>query len=334
MWPLGNIDIGIDLGTSKFSVCVKGEGVIATESAYIAYQGEQLRANTIVAVGNAAEALVGRCPKGVQVMSPMKDGVIIDATVASLLLKQLMKQTGLARHLPRRRVLVGALLGASEIEKRAFIEVASSLGVSVTKTVSEPLAAAIGCGLPIDEPNAHMLVDIGSGATEIVVVSLGEVITGRSLRIGGDAMDAAISNHVLYTHKLAIGSQTAKAAKEWLSWNDGSESLSSLLLKGTDIQTRAPFAIKVGREEMQAAIDRPVQKIVDLVKSTFEKLCPEVSADLIENGIFLSGGGSLCPEIQKRIAKATDLDVKVAVDPSGAVVRGCNLMIQNYHLVS
>lgn len=332
MWPRKTFDIGIDLGTSKFSICVKGEGVIATESAHIAYRGDTLTSSSVVAVGDAALALWGRCPMGVTVVSPMKDGVIVDAGTASILLNRLMQKHNLGSQLSRRRVLVATLFGATEIEHRAFIDVASSLGVKTIKTVAEPLAAAVGSGLPMDEPRARMLVDIGSGATEMIVVSRGQVVSGRSLRIGGDAMDEAIVHYALHALKVRIGSQVARSAKEWLS--STSPETSFFLLKGIDLPSRSPTAVLVSREELRSALYHAMEEIVTLVASEFAHLTPEIATDLVDTGISLSGGSALSATIQKRISDACHLDVNVVHDPSYAVVRGCDYMIQNNYLAS
>lgn len=332
MWPYKNIDFGIDLGTSKYSVYVRGEGTVVTDSAYIAFKGDTLHASKIIEIGEPAKQLLGRCPTGIQVMSPMKDGVIIDTVAASLLLNEVIKRAKLGRWLRKRQILVGTLFGASDTERRAFIDVAKSVGASTIQGIAEPLAAAAGCGLAIHEPKAQMIVDIGSGATEIVVVSLGDIIAGQSLRIGGDAIDEALERYILRKYKLRVGRQLAKLTKERMALIG--DDMSGIDISGIDTKTGLPSSRCISLEGIREACAAPIETIVSLVKSTLETLPPETSADIIENGIFLSGGGALLPDIGQKISAITNLGVSVTDSPSEAVVRGCAQLLMSQRSVS
>ncbi len=324
-------DIGIDLGTSKFSICSRSEGILISEPAYIAFRGPPDRPQ-IVAVGSVAAAMMGKAPEGIQVLSPMHEGVIERPFLASLLLRELAKRAGVRKFFSgRRRAIVGSILGASPIEERAFIEVASSIGTSQVKVVKEPLAAAIGHRIPIDEPFGQMLIDVGSGVTEAIVFGLRKIIAGRSLRIGGCSMDQAIVASIHNKYGVLISLSAARAAKEMIS--SGSLSGSTITLQGFDSQQRLPRSVTVSQEGIEDALHRPIEQIVDMVKQVLEEIAPELSADLIASGLMLCGGGAYTASLRDCLEAATCLDVRIGEKPSEAVVRGCHSILKYVDLL-
>lgn len=323
-------DIGIDLGSSKFSLCSRSEGVLISEPAYIAVRGSADRPE-IVAVGSEAAAMLGKGPPGIRICSPMGEGVIERPYLASLLLRELGKKVGVRRFFAgRRRIVVGAILGASPIEERVFSEVASALGASDVKIVKEPLAAAIGQSVAIDEPFGQMLVDVGSGVTEAIVFGMRKIISGRSLRGGGAAMDEAIVDAIYRRHGVRVAIATARSVKERL----GTTAQPRFDLPGIDVSQGLPRLISVGREELVEALQKPIQQIVGIVQELLSELAPDLAADLIASGILLCGGGAYTSSLREQLEAATQLDVRIGELPSEAVVRGCHSILKYFELVS
>lgn len=327
---LQRLDLGLDLGTSKFSICSRSEGVLCSEPAYIAFDLSPKGRSRIIAVGREAESMLGKTPPGIQVLRPMRDGIIVHSELAVQLLQTLFKSLRLHRFVRRHRhLLVGRILGASSIEQKAFFDVARALGASSIKTIEEPLAAAVGSHLSIDDPHGHLLLDVGSGVSEVVIVSLGRIIAGKSIRVGGESMDRAIIGWMMKRHGLIISAATARKAKEQLS--QAPDSL--VVLHGFHHLDRRPFEISISSCELLAAIQPAILQIVAMIKSMLEELTPELAVDVIESGLHLSGGGAYTASLREELENQTQLDVHLTDDPGGAVVRGCHSMLSYFKYV-
>lgn len=322
---LRRADIAVDLGTSKIAVFVRGEGLVLEEPACIAFKGRPSSPGAVVAVGHEAAKMCGKTPQGTFVVKPIQEGVISDCQVAGLLLKTLLAKHGLDKGLSRRRFLVGALYGASSMERHSFEQVALSAGAKDVLLVAEPLAAAVGASLPIDEPRANMVVDIGGGATEAIVVSLKSVVRGGSVRIGGDTMNHAIM-HALHRHVgLDVGLQEARRLKEAVA---GPIDLDSRLeTRGLDVRQRCPRLASVRAGDLCSALTAPLTAITDMVKSVVNGLPAELAGDLTELGITLTGGGSASVALQRKLEEATQVAIKPLQAPQRAVINGCGLML-------
>ncbi|MGE0172400.1 MAG: rod shape-determining protein MreB [Oligoflexales bacterium] len=325
-------EIAIDLGTSKIAAFVRGEGLAFEEPACIAFKGTPYNQGPVVAVGTEAARMRERTPQGLFVVSPIRDGVITDSVTTGVLLKELLAKHRIPTRLPKRRFLVGTLLGASDIERRSFEHVARFAGAKEVVLVAEPFAAAIGVGLPIDEPRANMIVDIGGGATEAVVVSLKRVVSGGSVRFGGDAMDEAIIQELHKWFSLDIGKQEARRIKEIVSGLVDPNS--SVEVRGVDVRQHRPRAAIVPVGRIFGALARTIGIITDMVKRVIEHLPPELAADLSDAGITLTGGGASIVGLQKSIEEATGIQIKALDTPQQAMIQGCGHMLQYYRHIA
>lgn len=323
-------DIGIDLGTSKFSLCTRSEGLLISEPAYIALRGTFDRPE-IVAVGSEAAAMLGKGPPSIEICSPMREGVIERPYLASLLLKELARKVGIRRLFSgRRRMLVGTILGANPIEAKVFSEVASTLGASEIKLVKEPLAAAIGHTMGFDEPFGQLLVDVGSGVTEAIVFGMRRIIAGRSLRGGGTAMDEAIVEAIYRRYGVRVPLVAARSVKEELS----SSTQKTFEVPGIDRSKGLPRLLTVTRGELLEVLEKPIGQIVMMVQELLSELAPDLSADLIASGIVLCGGGAYTATLRERLAAGTQLEVRIGDHPKDAVVRGCHSILKYVDLVN
>ncbi|PIQ89071.1 MAG: rod shape-determining protein [Candidatus Omnitrophica bacterium CG11_big_fil_rev_8_21_14_0_20_42_13] len=312
-------DMGIDLGTATTLVYVKGDGVVLCEPSVVAIQKGTPK---VLAVGEEAKRMLGRTPGDIVAIRPMKDGVIADFEITEAMLRYFIKKVHHRKVLVRPRMVIAIPSGITEVEKRAVRDSAERAGAREIFLVQEPMAAAIGVGLPIQEPTGNMIVDIGGGTTEIAVISLAGIVFSKSIRIGGDEMDGAIVEHIKKVYNLMIGERTAEAIK----WKIGSafplEDELSMDIKGRDLISGLPKAVTISSEEVREALHEPIQAIIEAIKISLERTPPELSADLIDHGIVMAGGGSLLRGLDKLIAEETSLPVHVADEPTTAVALG------------
>jgi len=320
-------DMGIDLGTANTLVHVRGRGVVLREPSVVAIDKER---GTPCAVGEDAKMMVGRTPSHIVAIRPLKDGVIADFEITREMLFHFIRKVHRGRQFAFPRVMVGIPSGITEVEKRAVIEAAQSAGAREARTIEEPMAAAIGAGLPVSEPTGSMIVDIGGGTTEVAVISLGGIVTSRSLRIAGDEIDEAIAAHVRRTYNLLIGERTT----EYLKMQIGSayplpEELSAEI-KGRDLVSGLPRSIRINSGEIREAIKEPILEIVETVRSTLEQSPPELSSDIMERGIVLAGGGALLRGLDELLAHESGIAVHIAEDPLSCVALGTGETVEGW----
>ena len=324
-------DIGIDLGTANCLVYVKGQGIVLSEPSVVAIREKD---NEPLAVGEEAKRMLGRTPVGIKATRPMKVGVIADLRVTEFMLRAFI-QKAKAKVPPRcrlikPRILIAVPWGITEVETRAVKDSAEKAGASEIFLVEEPMAAAIGVGLPVSEPTGSMIVDIGGGTTEVAVVSLGGIVRAKSEVVGGDTMDQAIIQHMKRVYNLTIGERTAENIKIKIGSAYPDESADSTEeVKGLDLVSGLPKTIRISSKEIRTAIEDPVMNIVLAVRNTLEKCPPELASDLIDHGIVLAGGGALLRGLARLISEETGLFVTVAEEPLLAVAKGTGIMLKN-----
>ncbi|MBU4312500.1 MAG: rod shape-determining protein [Candidatus Omnitrophica bacterium] len=312
-------DMGIDLGTATTLVYVKGQGIVLCEPSVVAIQKG---VRNVLAVGEEAKRMLGRTPGNIVAIRPMKDGVIADFEITEDMLRYFIKKVHNRRVFVRPRMVIAIPSGITEVEKRAVKDSAEHAGAREVYLVEEPIAAAIGVGLPIQDPCGNMIIDIGGGTTEIAVISLAGIVFSRSIRIGGDELDEAIIEHLKKTYNLMIGERTAEDIKIKIGSAYPLEEELTMEVRGRDLVAGLPKTITVSSEEIREAISGPVSAILEATRMTLERTPPELSADLIERGIVLAGGGSLLRGMDKLISEETGLPVHIAEDPMTAVAIG------------
>jgi rod shape-determining protein MreB len=317
-------DIGIDLGTATTLVYVKGEGVVMCEPSVVAIAKDT---KTVEAVGEEAKKMLGRTPGNIIAIRPMKDGVISDFEVTEAMLKYFIKKVHRRKRWIRPAMVIAIPSGITAVEKRAVRDSAERAGARSVELIEEPKAAAIGVGLPVEEPAGNMIIDIGGGTTEFAVISLGGLVYAKSIRIAGDEMDAAIVEYLRKTYNLMIGERTAEEIKIRIGSAYPPEEELNMDVRGRDLISGLPKTISITSMEVREALQDPVQAIVDAAKSTLEHTPPELAADLIDRGIVMAGAGSLLRGLDRRIADETGLPVHVADDPQTAVVLGTGSML-------
>lgn len=312
-------DMGIDLGTATTLVYVKGQGIVLCEPSVVAiHKGS----HSVLAVGEEAKRMLGRTPGNIVAIRPMKDGVIADFEITEDMLRYFIKKVHNRRVFVRPRMVIAIPSGITEVEKRAVKDSAEHAGAREVYLVEEPIAAAIGVGLPIQEPGGNMIIDIGGGTTEIAVISLAGIVFSRSIRIGGDELDESIIEHLKKTYNLMIGERTAEDIKIKVGSAYPLEEELTMEVRGRDLVAGLPKTITISSEEIREAVAGPISAILEATRMTLERTPPELSADLIERGIILAGGGSLLRGIDKLISEETGLPVHVAEDPMTAVAIG------------
>ncbi len=314
-------DIGIDLGTANTLVCVKGKGIVMREPSVVAYEA---RNDLVRAVGTEAKEMIGRTPGSIMAVRPLKDGVIADFDVTAAMLKKFIKQALHGSLFTRVRVMICVPAGVTEVESRAVHDAAVQAGVSPNNVclIQEPKAAAIGAGLPVDESAGCMVVDIGGGTSEVAVLSLGDIVTAQSVRIAGDKLDEAIINYVRKTHNMLIGERTAEQIKIEIGSAKPFENEGSMEIKGRNLVDGLPKSAIITAAQVREAIRDTVSQIIDAVRLTLEKTPPELSADIIDSGITLTGGGALLRGLDKLMSEETGIPVFVADNPLDCVVLG------------
>lgn len=320
-------DMGIDLGTANTLVHLKGKGVLFTEPSVVAIQNDTGR---VLAVGEEAKKMIGRTPGNIVAIRPMKDGVIADFDVTQAMLKYFIGRA-LEKRSPfvKPRVVISIPTGCTTVEERAVREAALQGGAKEAYLLEEPMAAAIGAGLPVHEPTGNMIVDIGGGTTEVAVISLGGIVTAKSVRVAGDKMDDAIIQHLKKTYSLLIGERTAEDIKINIGsamW-EGSEEFYEV--RGRDLISGLPKTVKVSSTEINSALREVVEAIVEGIKVCLEKTPPELAADIMDRGIVMAGGGSLLRGLDQLISQETEMPVYVCDEPLFAVARGTGKVLEN-----
>lgn len=312
-------DMGIDLGTATTLVYVKGQGIVLCEPSVVAIQKGT---HSVLAVGTEAKRMLGRTPGNIVAIRPMKDGVIADFEITEDMLRYFIKKVHNRRVFVRPRMVIAIPSGITEVEKRAVKDSAEHAGAREVYLVEEPISAAIGVGLPIQEPSGNMIIDVGGGTTEIAVISLAGIVFSRSIRIGGDELDEAIIEHLKKTYNLMIGERTAEDIKVKIGSAYPLEEELTMEVRGRDLVAGLPKTITISSEEIREAIAGPISAILEATRMTLERTPPELSADLIERGIIMAGGGALLRGLDKLISEETGLPVHVAEDPMTAVALG------------
>src|SRR5690625_620107 len=299
-----NKDMGIDLGTANTLVYVKGKDIVTREPSVVAIQTST---NQVLAVGEEAKKMIGRTPGNIVAIRPLKDGVIADFDVTQSMLKHFIRKAYKRRSLFQPRVVVCVPSGVTEVEKRAVEEAAIHAGARDAYLIEEPMAAAIGAGLPVHEPTGSLIVDIGGGTTEVAVISLGGIVTSKSIRVGGDEFDESIVNYIKKQYNLMIGERTAEEIKITIGSADVESEIKTMDVRGRDLVSGLPKTIEVTSSEIYEAMEEPIYNIIEAIKSTLEKTPPELAADIMEQGIMLTGGGSLLEGIDRIIVKETGM---------------------------
>lgn len=319
-------DIGIDLGTANILVTIKGKGIVLREPAVIAVNN---KTGAVVATGFEAKEMVGRTPKEIDAIKPLKDGVIADFTATKLLLKNILERVCKRYNAVRPRVLVGVPSGITEVEERAVEESIMRAGAREVYLIEEPMSAAIGAGIEIEEPSGNIIVDIGGGTTEVAVISLGGIVVSNSLRIAGDELDEDIINYVKRELNLAIGETTAEQVKKELGCALPLMTEMSMEIKGRDLNNGLPRTVTITSTQVQEAIQESISKIVEVIKATLEKAPPELASDIMEKGIMLAGGGASIQNLDKLISMETGMPVYISEEPLDCVVKGTEKTLQD-----
>jgi len=327
-------DIGIDLGTANTLVYVRDRGIVLREPSVVAVQQGSKK---VRAVGDEAKRMLGRTPGGIIAIRPLKDGVISDFEITEAMLKAFIERVNKGNRrlfTPRPRVVIAVPSGITEVEKRAVCESAAHAGARSVSLIEEPLAAAIGVGLPVQDAAGNMIVDIGGGTTEVAIISLGGIVFSRSVRVAGDELDEAIMNYMKRAYNLMIGERTAEEIKIKIGSAYPMDKEGSMEVRGRDLVAGLPKTLTITSQEVREALMEPLQIIVDSVRISLERCPPEVSADLVERGMVLAGGGALLRGLDKLLADETGLPVHVAEDPLSAVVEGTGRVMQEIEFLN
>ncbi len=325
-------DMGIDLGTANTLVYVKGKGIVLREPSVVAIN---TATKTVLAVGAEAKQMIGRTPGSIVAIRPLKDGVIADFDVTESMLKQFISKVTARSSFSSPRIIVCFPSGVTQVEKRAINEATKNAGAREVQLMEEPMAAAIGAGLSVEEPMGNMIVDIGGGTTEVAVISLGGIVTSKSLRVAGDEFDQAIIRHIKKKYNLMIGERTAENVKLQLGSafkiNEVDETME---IKGRELMSGLPKNVEISESEISEALKDSVSLIIDAIKLTLEKTPPELASDIMENGIMLTGGGALLRGIDSLINKETHIPVHIAEEPLDCVALGAGLALEHFDKIS
>jgi rod shape-determining protein MreB and related proteins len=337
-WQLVSFDIGIDLGTVNTLVLVKGKGIVIREPSVVAVHK---KSRQVLAIGKEAKRMLGRTPIAIEAIRPLHDGVISDFDTTEAMLRHFIQQvhqqpgSGLKfPKIPKPRVVVGIPSGVTEVERRAVQDAALSAGARQCYLIEEPMAAAIGAELPIEEPEGTMIMDIGGGTTEIAVISLGGMVLNRSLRVAGDELDADIVNYMKMRYGMLIGEKTAENIKIEIGSAMPQKEEKETVVRGRDLSSGLPKSIKVSSSEIREALTGTVNQIISTLSEVLEETPPELISDILEKGVVITGGGSLLKGLDKKIAEETKMPVWIAEDPLTTVVRGCGRVLDDLDLLS
>ena len=322
-------DMGIDLGTANTLVYIKGQGIVVREPSVVAIRDDS---KEVLAVGEEAKKMIGRTPGNIVAIRPMKDGVIADFDVTESMLRYFIQKASAKKGVVTPRIAICVPYGVTEVEKRAIEEAARTAGARDAYLIEEPMAAAIGAGLRVEEPEGNMVVDIGGGTTEIAIISLGGIVTAKSIRIGGDEFDESIVSYVKKTYNLAIGERTAEDVKISIGSAFKDEQEHTMQIRGRDLISGLPKTIEISSSEVRDALKEPINSIVDGIKSTLEKTPPELASDIMENGIMLTGGGALLRGLDKLVKQETGMPVQIAENPLDCVALGTGKSVEDQEI--
>ncbi|MBS3898006.1 MAG: rod shape-determining protein [Dethiobacter sp.] len=323
-------DIGIDLGTANTLVFVKGKGIVLREPSVVAIRRDT---GTVLAVGEEAKKMIGRTPGNIVAIRPMKDGVIADFDITQTMLRHFIGKAYKRRAIFKAHVVVCVPSGVTEVEKRAVIDATKQAGAKEAFLIEEPMAAAIGAGLPVEEPTGSMIVDIGGGTTEVAIISLGGIVTSRSIRVGGDEMDEAITQYIKKNYSLMIGERTAEEIKITIGTACRGEQVRTMEIRGRDLISGLPKTQEITDREIELALADPVASILDAIKITLEKSPPELAADIMDKGIVMTGGGALLHGLDKLVARETSMPVYLAENPLDCVALGAGKALTEIELL-
>ena len=319
-------DMGIDLGTANTLVHLKGKGIIIREPSVVAVERDT---NTVLAVGAEAKRMIGRTPGNIIAIRPLKDGVIADFDITQAMLRFFIKKAIRNKSFVRPRVVVGVPSGVTAVEKRAVVDAAIQAGAREAYLIEEPMAAAIGAGLPVQEATGSMVVDIGGGTSEVAIISLGGIVVSKSLRIGGDEMDDAIVQYIKRKYSLLIGERTAEEVKIEIGTAMEVERPARMNVRGRDLVTGLPKTLTINQNQVREALAEPIEGIIDAIKATLEKCPPELAADIMDRGIVMTGGSSLLRNFDRILSRETGMPVLVSEDALSCVALGTGIAVEH-----
>ena len=326
-------DLAIDLGTANTLVYVKGRGIVLSEPSVVAVRKDAKGINKVLAVGKEAKMMLGRTPGNIVAIRPMKDGVIADFEITEAMLRHFIRKVHNRTTLVRPRIIICVPSGITQVEKRAVRESAESAGAREVFLIEEPMAAAIGAGLPITEPISNMIVDIGGGTTEVAVISLAGIVYSKSVRVGGDKMDEAILQYIKRKYNLLIGLSTAEIIKTTIGNAFPSDHIETIEVKGRDLVTGIPKILTIDSDEVRKAISEQIETIVETVRIALEQTPPELAADIVDRGIVLTGGGALLKDLDVLLREETKLPIFITEEPLSTVVLGSGKALDNISLL-
>ncbi len=327
-------DLAIDLGTANTLVFVKGKGIVLSEPSVVAVRTDSRTKNKVMAVGQEAKMMLGRTPSNIVAIRPMRDGVIADFDVTEAMLRHFIHKVHNRRTFVRPRIIIAVPSGITQVEKRAVRESAESAGAREVFLVEEPMAAAIGAGLPITEPTCNMIVDIGGGTTEVAVISLAGIVFSRSLRVAGDKMDSSIIQYVKRKYNLLIGERTAEIIKTSIgNAYPNSNEIETIEVKGRDLVSGIPKILSIDSEEIRVAISEQLDAILETVKLALEQTPPELAADIVDSGIVLTGGGALLKNLDKLLMEECALPITITEDPLSTVALGSGQTLDSIEIL-
>lgn len=326
-------DLAIDLGTANTLVCVKGQGVVLSEPSVVAVHRDSRGMKRVLAVGSEAKKMLGRTPGNIVAIRPMRDGVIADFEITEAMLRHFILSVHNRRALVRPRIIISIPSGITQVEKRAVKETAESAGAREVYLIEEPMAAAIGAGLPITEPISSMIVDIGGGTTEVAVISLAGIVYSKSVRVAGDKLDEAIVQYMKRKYSLLIGERSGEMIKTTIGCAYPDTELRTVDVKGRDLISGIPKIIEINSEEIREAIMEPVSIIVDAIKDALENAPPELAGDIVDRGIVLTGGGALLRNLDMLLREETGLPISISEDPLSTVAKGAGMALDEIDLL-
>ncbi|HDR14414.1 MAG TPA: rod shape-determining protein [Desulfobacteraceae bacterium] len=333
IFGLFSTDLAIDLGTANTCVYVKGKGIVLNEPSVVAIRKDGRGKNKLLAVGKEAKMMVGRTPGNIVAIRPMKEGVIADFEITEAMLRHFITKAHKRGRMVRPRIIICVPSGITNVEKKAVRESAESAGAREVFLIEEPMAAAIGANLPVTEPTANMVVDIGGGTTEVAVISLAGIVYSKSVRVAGDKMDEAILQYIKRVYNLLIGLSSAEIIKNTIGNAYPGETTETIEVKGRDLVTGIPKILSIDSDEVREAISEQVKTVVEVVRSALEQMPPELAADTVDSGIVLTGGGALLKNLDVLLREETKIPITIAEDPLTAVVRGSGMALQSIDIL-